>query len=117
MPNKDKLRICTYVTETEYALIKERTKATGISMSRYAREVLLGYKPRSLFDQDAVLAMMKANADLGRLGGLFKLAITEGREKANINDFREFLEELRKHQSKLSWCCKQVVDLYKKKRK
>ena len=115
MPNKDKLRICIYVTKDEYALIKERTEATGISMSKYGKEVLLGYKPRSLFDQEAVLAMIKARADLGRLGGLFKLAITEGREKANIGDFRKFLDDLRTHQNKLSWCCAQVVELYKKK--
>ena len=116
MPNRDKKRVCAYLTAEEYEQVKEKSKRTALSMSSYTRSLLTGYEPRSIFDQDAVLEMIRAKADLGRLGGLLKLAITEGKEKARVRDMRQLLEDIRKGQGRLDQCCRQVVESYKKRR-
>jgi hypothetical protein len=37
----------------------------------------VGHSPKSIFDQDAILALVKLHADQGRLGGLLKLWLSE----------------------------------------
>ena len=61
------------VSERERAEIETRAAATGLSVSAYLRNLGLGFQPHSTLDQAAILALVKVNADQGRLGGLFKL--------------------------------------------
>ena len=61
------------VSERERAEIETRAAATGLSVSAYLRNLGLGFQPHSTLDQEAILALLKVNADQGRLGGLFKL--------------------------------------------
>ena len=61
------------VSERERAEIETRAAATGLSVSAYFRNLGLGFQPHSTMDQEAILALLKVNADQGRLGGLFKL--------------------------------------------
>jgi len=61
------------VSERERAEIETRAAATGLSVSAYLRNLGLGFQPQSTLDHEAVLALLKVNADQGRLGGLFKL--------------------------------------------
>src|SRR5271157_2896911 len=60
------------VSARERAEIETRAAATGLSVSAYLRNLGLGFQPHSTLDQEAVLALLKVNADQGRLGGLFK---------------------------------------------
>lgn len=77
MPS-DKKRIVTYVTDDEHKqLVQSATKA-GLTASTFVKRVCLGQRVHSIVDHQAVLAVMKANADLGRLGGLFKKFLSEG---------------------------------------
>ena len=62
-----------FVSERERAEIETRAAATGLSVSAYLRNLGLGFQPHSTLDQEAILALLKVNADQGRLGGLFKL--------------------------------------------
>ena len=62
-----------FVSECERAEIETRAAATGLSVSAYLRNLGLGFQPHSTLDQEAILALLKVNADQGRLGGLFKL--------------------------------------------
>ena len=62
-----------FVSERERAEIETRAAATGLSVSAYLRNLGLGFQPHSTLDQEALLALLKVNADQGRLGGLFKL--------------------------------------------
>jgi hypothetical protein len=62
-----------FVSERERAEIETRAAATGLSVSAYLRNLGLGFQPHSTLDQGAILALVKVNADQGRLGGLFKL--------------------------------------------
>ena len=62
-----------FVSERERAGIETRAAATGLSVSAYLRNLGLGFQPHSTLDQKAILALLKVDADQGRLGGLFKL--------------------------------------------
>lgn len=77
MPSK-KPRITVYLTPEEHAQISEFAARAGISLSTFAKRICTGMPVRSLEHNQAVRDIIKASADLGRLGGLFKLALTEG---------------------------------------
>jgi hypothetical protein len=62
-----------FVSERERADIETRAAATGLSVSAYLRNLGLGFQPHSTLDHEAMLDLLKVNADQGRLGGLFKL--------------------------------------------
>ena len=61
------------LTEEEYNLISEKAKNTGLSNSKYIRNLAMNYPMKSVVDQRALSELVKCKADLGRLGGLFKL--------------------------------------------
>ena len=61
------------VSARERAEIETRAAATGLSVSAYLRNLGLGFQPHSILDQEAILALLRVNADQGGLGGLFKL--------------------------------------------
>ncbi len=61
------------VSKRERAEIETRAAATGLSVSAYLRNLGLGFQPQSTLNHEAVLALLRVNADQGRLGGLFKL--------------------------------------------
>jgi hypothetical protein len=77
MPSK-KQRIVVYCSPEEYTQISESAMRAGISLSAFMKSVCMGVAVPSLEHSQAVRDIVKANADLGRLGGLFKLALTEG---------------------------------------
>ncbi len=74
---KRKNMMCVYVTDEEYQEIINSSEQAGLSVSTFARNVCLGYKVGSKADILARKELREVNADLGRLGGLLKLAITE----------------------------------------
>ena len=57
------------VSERERAEIETRAAATGLSVSAYLRNLGLGFQPQSTLDHEAVLALLKVNADQGHLAG------------------------------------------------
>jgi hypothetical protein len=71
MPDKIPF-IKTYLRPEEYERLTSQARNAGLSNSRYLKMVALGQEIRSLVDQKAYLALLKSNADLGRLGGLLK---------------------------------------------
>lgn len=87
------LRVVVSVTERE--AITEAAKASGLSVSAYLRSVGLGYSPPSAYDQEAVIALLKATGDQGRLGGLLKMWLTERPgEGADVADVRAVLDQI-----------------------
>jgi hypothetical protein len=48
-----------------------------MSVSAYVKTVCLGHEVKSREDKSAILELARVSADLGRLGGLFKLALSE----------------------------------------
>ena len=78
------------VSARERADIETRAAATGLSVSAYLRNLGLGFQPHSTLDQEAILALLKVNADQGRLGGLFKLWLSgQSATSAEIHEIRK----------------------------
>ena len=60
----------------EEAQIKRNAAAVGRSVAAYLRNVGLGYKVQGILDNTRVEELARINGDLGRLGGLLKLWLT-----------------------------------------
>ncbi len=90
------------VSARERAEIETRAAATGLSVSAYLRNLGLGFQPHSTLDHEAVLALLKVNADQGRLGGLFKLWLSgQSASSAEIAEIRKLLAAIDECQQKL----------------
>ena len=84
-----------YVTEGERAALTLAASSAGLSVSDFLRRVGLGIQIRSLLDQDHVREVMRARADLGRLGGLLKMWLAERPgEGAPAHTVRAVLEQI-----------------------
>ena len=91
-----------FVSERERADIETRAAATGLSVSAYLRNLGLGFQPHSTLDQQAILALLKVNADQGRLGGLFKLWLSgQSAPPAETTEVRKLLTAIEECQLKL----------------
>ena len=91
-----------FVSERERADIETRAAATGLSVSAYLRNLGLGFQPHSTLDHEAILALLKVNADQGRLGGLFKLWLSgQSTPSAETIEIRKMLAAIEECQLKL----------------
>lgn len=61
------------VLSSEETEIKNNAKKAGLSVAEYLRRLGMGYQIESVLDQEKIHTLVKINADLGRLGGLLKL--------------------------------------------
>ena len=81
---KRNFQIKVRVDAHEKALLQNRAKSCGVSAASFLRDLALAYPLTSVVDQHALDELIKARADLGRLGGLFKMWLVENKErKAN----------------------------------
>ena len=87
-----------YLNEEEYQQIITSSELAGLSISTFARNVCLGSKIASREDAMARRDLLKVNADLGRLGGLLKQAITASGDREKI---RPLLLDIEKIQAEL----------------
>ena len=69
--------IKVYCLPIEKEIISKKSAQVGMSMARYLREVGQGYRVRGIVDFEQVREMAKINGDLGRLGGLLKMWLTD----------------------------------------
>ncbi len=91
---KNEVRNCVLkvmITTYEKARIAANATACGMTMSSYARTLLNGGIPLSLSDLSDLKEVFRLNADLGRLGGLLKMLLTNderlndmGRDMATV---------------------------------
>lgn len=95
MPSS-KQRITTYVSKEEYQQIASSAVKAGLPLSTFVKRVCLCQTVTSTVDHTAVLAVLKANADLGRLGGLLKMALTEKRAETSADELRYLLKKIEK---------------------
>jgi hypothetical protein len=90
------------VSKRERAEIETRAAAVGLSVSAYLRNLGLGFQPHSTLDQGAILALLKVNADQGRLGGLLKLWLSGGQTgAAPATEIRRLLLDIESAQKTL----------------
>lgn len=64
------------VLPSEESAIKGHAKNAGLSVAEYLRRLGMGYQLKSILDEEHIHTLAKINADLGRLGGLLKLWLT-----------------------------------------
>ena len=64
------------VLPIEDAEIKSKATDAGLTVAEYLRNLGLGYQVPSVVDSRQVDSLLKINADLGRLGGLINLWLT-----------------------------------------
>jgi hypothetical protein len=57
--------------------IRAQAQAVGMTLAAYMRTVAMGYQPRATVDRDRIDDMLRINGDLGRLGGLLKLFLSD----------------------------------------
>lgn len=102
MPSK-KTVLKTYLTPEEYEKIIESADKAGVSLSAFAKRVCLGQPAPSLENQRSRRELLRINADLGRLGGLFKLCLSdkEGVHQAIHQEIRRVLREIEARQREL----------------
>ena len=69
--------IKVYCLPEERAEIEANARMAGISVARYLRDVGQGYQIKGVMDYQHVRELVRVNGDLGRLGGLLKLWLTD----------------------------------------
>jgi hypothetical protein len=96
MPCPDKKPVRSYLTAEEYAAIKKVAHSAGISVSHFIREVALGHQVKTFEHEEFKLELMKTRADLGRLGGLLKMALAQAslEKDCNPENLRGLLAEI-----------------------
>jgi len=75
--SKQKPYLTAYVSPEEYAQVAAQAGRASLSISAFVKAVCLGHEIKSTVDQDAILTLARINGDLGRLGGLLKMALSE----------------------------------------
>lgn len=94
MPSPNKKTLKAYLTPDEYQQVTASAAKAGLTVSTFVKRVCLGQRISSTVDSQAVLALAKANADLGRLGGLFKMFLSEGKAGQYAEDLRDTLQKI-----------------------
>ncbi len=72
------------VRQDERQVIENNARRAGMSVARYLREVGQGYQIKGIVDFVQVREMARINGDLGRLGGLLKLWLTNDKRTAKF---------------------------------
>jgi hypothetical protein len=78
--------IKVYCLQDERARIAENAKAAGLSLSSFMLAVGQGYRVEGITDHANVRELARINGDLGRLGGLLKLWLTDDARTAQFGE-------------------------------
>mgnify|MGYP001425777714 CR=1 FL=1 len=94
-------RLRVPVLPEEEMMIKTKATEAGLTIAEYLRNLGMGYSVPSAIDNRQVDALLKINADLGRLGGLIKLWLTNDRRTKYIgkSQLHMTLDTIRETQS------------------
>lgn len=103
--------IKVYCLPDEKELIEARARQAGISVARYLREVGQGYEIKGVVDYEQVRELARINGDLGRLGGLLKLWLTNDERTAQFGEatIRAVLSRIEATQDEMSKVMMSVV--------
>lgn len=77
MPCPNKIALRAYLAPEEYRVVRARAGQARLSVSAYVKAVCLGHEVKSTADQEAILELLRLKADLGRVGGLLKMGLSE----------------------------------------
>ena len=95
-------RIKVAVSDAEREEIERRAGAAGLPVSTYLRAAGLNHHVKSVLDYRVATELIGVAGNLGRLGGLLKLWLTERRgEGASVGDVNRLLRETRELQAQI----------------
>ena len=94
-------RITVWLLPSEKAAIQAKAAAHTMSDSAYLRALGLDMPVKSTLDQEAILELAKINGDLGRLGGLLKMWLTNQDRAINETRVTALMASLEETQSLL----------------
>ncbi|MGL4473349.1 MAG: conjugal transfer transcriptional regulator TraJ [Shewanella sp.] len=97
-------RITVYCLPEEKARIENNAARTGKSASAFLLAVGQGYEVSGVVDAEQVREMARINGDLGRMGGLLKLWLTDDARTAAFkrSTVVHLLEKIEANQESLS---------------
>ncbi|WP_017166883.1 conjugal transfer transcriptional regulator TraJ [Xanthomonas phaseoli] len=103
--------IKVYCLPDERAAVQAKAEAAGLSLSAYLLRVGMGYEIQGILDHRRVHDLALVNGDLGRLGGLLKLWLTDDARVAEFTPatIRALLAKIEATQDKLRAVMTQVV--------
>ena len=103
--------IKVYCLPDERAAIEANAQAAGMSTSAYLLAVGQGYRVQGVTDYENVRELVRVNGDLGRLGGLLKLWLTDDAKTAEIGaaTIRALLGRIEANQDEMSRLMEAVV--------
>lgn len=109
--NKRTLHLRVPVRQEEAEQIKRQAESTGLTIAAYLRNVGMGYQIRGLIDNKKVEELARINGDLGRLGGLLKLWLTDAPRTVcfGAETIRTVLEKIEESQAKMQEVMRAVV--------
>ena len=107
--SSNKIAVKSYLDQDEYETLINQAGRAGLSLSTFIKRVCLAQEVRSTVDQEAVLALLKSKADLGRLGGLLKHHLSESSQNAAPREeLRGLLKTIETSQRELAGDFKRV---------
>ncbi len=103
--------IKVYCLPEEREQIEANAKAAGMSLSTFLLTVGQGYKVTGIVDFEQVRELARINGDLGRLGGLLKLWLTNDVRTAQFGEatIRALLNRIEAKQDEIGQIMKSVV--------
>lgn len=108
---KNSQPIKVYCLPDEKQQIEENAKAAGKSLSAFLLAVGQGYKVTGIVDYEQVRELARINGDLGRLGGLLKLWLTNDERAATFGPetIQAVLAKVEKNQIEMAEIMMSVV--------
>ena len=108
---KDSPPIKVYCFPDERETIEQQARSSGLSKSSYLLRVGMGYPIRSIVDHRQVEELVRINGDLGRLGGLLKLWLSNEKSIGGIDarTIRETLQKIDRTQDQMLALMQQVL--------
>lgn len=99
------------VLPDEESQIKRNAAAAGKTVAAYLRSVGLGYQVRGILDNRRVEELARINGDLGRLGGLLKLWLTNDERTAAFGEatLRALLSKIEDTQDTMHGVLREVI--------
>lgn len=103
--------IKVYCLPEERRQIESNANAAGLSLSTYLLHVGIGYQIRGIIDHKQVEELARINGDLGRLGGLLKLWLTDDERTAEFGKatIRAVLSRIEATQGQMIEAMKTVI--------
>lgn len=108
---KEKSPLKVYCRPDERERIEANARDAGMSVARFLREVGQGYRVRGIVDFEQIRELARINGDLGRLGGLLKLWLTDDVRTARFGEatVRALLERIETTQDQMAGVMRAIV--------